>query len=663
MPTQPSTESAIPRAPLLWACAAFGGGVLLHIDRVPAWASASALILILWRCATAGSRWYPGILLRALLALILVGLVLLRFHTLNGLAAGTTLLMLMAALKLLETQRTRDQLVLIAAALFLLVAACLDRQQLSRVPLYAAQVWLCCAALAVVSHPSSGPGAALRLAGGGLLVALPLAVLLFVLFPRLPGSFWAIPRGDQALTGLSDTMNPFGIGQLATDYEPVFRVTFAGATPPPELRYWRGPVLHEFDGYTWRRGYALLRTLQPLDARGTPYRYRVALEPTHRRYWFALDTPVQAPDERATLSYDHQLIAREDVNTPVSFEGLSYTQLQSFQPLPAIERHQDLTLPASANPRSRDLATQLRARTSSDAGYIAAVLDYFRHGGFVYSLEPEPVGGDPVDQFLFRTRTGFCGHYASAFVALMRAGGVPARVVTGYLGGEWNPIGGYLVVRQSDAHAWAEVWLAQRGWTRIDPTAVVAPERLHRGVMDLLPGEVSARERLLRASPWLNALLQRWDAATAWWSERVLRYDYGAQLDLLARFGVRAPDARTLGWAFMLALCLWLIAIGWYFGRAAPAARVDPLARAYQRLCRKLARAVPPRQSHEGPLAFAAAVRARRPDLAADVQPLFERYAQLRYGPPAAEDAREIAAFARTVSRLRVTPALRGVAG
>lgn len=662
MATRPSTDPAATRAPLLWACAAFGGGVLLQIDRVPAWASASALILILWRCATAGSRWYPGILLRALLALTLVGLVLLRFHTLNGLAAGTTLLLLMAALKLLETQRTRDQLVLIAAALFLLVAACLDRQQLSRVPLYAAEVWLCCAALAVVSYPSSGAGAALRLAGGGLLVALPLAVLLFVLFPRLPGSFWAIPRGEQALTGLSDSMNPFGIGQLATDYEPVFRVKFSGAAPRPEERYWRGPVLHEFDGYTWRRGYALLRALPPLDARGTPYRYRVVLEPTHRRYWFGLDTPVQAPDERATLSYDHQLIAREDVNTPVSFEGLSYTQLLGPQPLPAIERHQDLTLPAAVNPRSRELATQLRAQAGSEAAFVGTVLDYFRRGGFVYSLEPEPVGGDPVDQFLFRTRTGFCGHYASAFVALMRAGGVPARVVTGYLGGEWNPIGGYLVVRQSDAHAWAEVWLAARGWTRIDPTAVVAPERLRRGVMELLPGALSARERLLRASPWLTPLLQRWDAATAWWSERVLRYDYGAQLDLLARLGVRAPDARTLGWAFMLVLCLWLIGIGWYFGRAAPAARADPLARAYRRLCRKLARALPPRQSHEGPLAFAAAVRAQRPDLAADVQPLLERYAQLRYGPPRAADGQAVAAFARAVARLRVTPTLQRLA-
>src|SRR5579862_287026 len=341
MATRQRSEAAAPRAPLLWACAAFGGGVLLHIDRLPAWASASALLLILWRCATAGSRWYPGKLLRALLAVTLVGLVLLRFHTLNGLAAGTTLLMLMAALKLLETQHTRDQLVLIGAALFLLVAACLDRQELLRVPLYAAQVWLCCAALAVVSYPQSGPAAALRLAGVGLLVALPLALLLFVLFPRLPGSFWAIPHGEQALTGLSEQMNPFGIGQLATDYEAVFRVKFEGAAPPPEERYWRGPVLHEFDGYTWRRGAALLRTLQPLDALGTAYRYRVALEPTHRRYWFALDTPVQAPDERAALSYDRQLIAREDVNSPVSFEGLSYTQLRNPQPLAAMERLQD----------------------------------------------------------------------------------------------------------------------------------------------------------------------------------------------------------------------------------------------------------------------------------------------------------------------------------
>jgi protein-glutamine gamma-glutamyltransferase len=642
-------------APLVWVCAAFAGGVLLHADRMPLWASASALALVGWRVANARSGWYPGLAVRAVLALCLVVLVLVRFHTLNGLAAGTTLLMLMGALKLLETRRPRDQLVLLAAALFLLLAACLDRQELARTPWYAAHTWLCCSALAVVAYPAFTPGAALRLAGRALLIALPLALVLFVFFPRLPGAFWAIPRGELALTGLSETMNPFGIGQLASSYDPAFRVRFAGPPPPPEERYWRGPVLHEFDGYSWGRGYGMFQGGQPLQFVGRPYRYQVELEPTYRRFWFALDLPAQSPDPRVLITADRQLLAAEPVNTAITYQGLSYTQARSTLPLAAEQRRTDTALPAGGNPRSRALAQQLRAVAASDAAYVQSVLGFLRSGGFVYSLEPEVLGANPVDEFLFRTRTGFCGHYASAFVVLMRAAGVPARVVTGYLGGELNPIGGYILVRQSDAHAWAEVWLTGRGWTRIDPTAVVAPERLREGIPELLPQALSARARLLHASPWLAALLQRWDAANVWWGEHVVKFDYGSQLGLLERLGIRAPDARLLGFTFMGALCVWLAAIGWYFGRNAPLGRPDALARAYQRLCRKIAQVGGARLPHEGPLGFAAALRAQRPELASLVTPLLERYAQLRYGPVRSSTrGADIAEFARGVARLRL---------
>jgi hypothetical protein len=233
---------------------------------------------------------------------------------------------------------------------------------------------------------------------------------------------------------------------------------------------------------------------------------------------------------------------------------------------------------------------------------------------------------------------------------------VPAHVVTGYLGGEWIPYGGYFLVRQSEAHAWAEVWLAGRGWMRVDPTAVVAPERLQRGLLDLLPQQLPARARLLHASPWLNELLQRWDAANAWWTNRVVKFDYDAQLGLLERLGIRSPDARALGWAFMSALCLWLAIIAWHVGRSIRRARPDPLSRAYARLCRKLARIVP-RAPHQGPLAFGEALIARRPEVRTAVLPLLERYAELRYGPPAPEQrAQDIRTFHDAVARLSLPP-------
>ena len=641
---------------LAWACAAFAGGVLLNLERVPSWTAATALLLIAWRLATerSGLR-LPGTVTRALLALGVVAVVLWRFHTLNGLAAGTAMLMLMSALKLLETRARRDQFVMVGAGLFLLLAACLDRQSLVRVPLYALQVWLCCSALAVVASAGCEGRAALRLAGRSLLLALPLAVLLFLFFPRLQGAFWAIPRGGEALTGLSDTMSPGSIVKLVASYDPAFRVQFAGRAPPAEELYWRGPVLHDFDGHTWRRASGAFHLRQRLQYLGTPYRYRVALEPTRQRWWFALDTPAQSSDANVLLTYDNQLLGAEALTEPLSFDAVSYTRTRALEPLGAFGRQQDTTLPPG-NPRSVALAQTLRQRAGSDADFVQATLEYLRSSGFVYTLTPEALGADPVDDFLFDTRAGFCGHYASAFVTLMRAAQVPAHVVTGYLGGEWNPIGDYFLVRQSDAHAWAEVWLEGRGWTRIDPTAVVEPERLRRGVFDLLPDALATRERLLRGSAWLTRALQRWDAANAWWSDHVVKFDYSAQLDLLGRFGIRSPDVRYLGWAFMLALLGWLTIIAWHIGRSARPAAPDALARAYARLCRKLARIGEPRAPYQGPLSLAETLRAHRPDLSDRVQPLLRRYTQLRYGPAApATRAQDIEEFRRAVARLSLS--------
>ena len=660
MAAVPAPEARQRLRPLAWACAAFAGGVLLNLDRVPPWAAAVALALIAWRLTSErAGTWLPGAAARAVLALASVALVLLRFHTVNGLAAGTALLMLMSGLKLIETRTRRDQFVMVGAALALLLAACLDRQSLARAPLYALEVWLACSALAAIASEGLTARGAVRLAGGALLLATPLAVLLFLFFPRLPGAFWAIPRGGEAATGLSDTLSPGSIVKLVTNYDPAFRVRFTSGVPPPEERYWRGPVLHDFDGYTWRRTSGVFHPRERLQYLGTAYRYRVALQPTQQRWWLALDTPAQSPAGNVTLTYDNQLVAAEPIREPVSFDAVSYTSVRSLEPLSIATRRLDTATPAGANPRLLVLAQSLRQRAGSDAEFVEASLEYLRRGGFVYSLTPERLGTDAVDDFLFNTRAGFCGHYASAFVALMRAGGVPAHVVTGYLGGEWNPVGGYFVGRQSDAHAWAEVWLEGRGWTRVDPTAVVAPERLRRGVLDLLPDALTTPERLLRSSPWLTRLLQQWDAANAWWSDRVVRFDYQAQLDLLGRLGVRSPDVRYLGWAFMLALLGWLALIAWHVGRAVRPAPPDALARAYGRLCRKLERVAPVRAPHQGPLSYADEVSAGRPELAQRVRALLERYAQLRYGRPDGTRARDIEEFRRAVARLSLPRGVR----
>ncbi len=645
--------------PLIWAAAALVSGVLLHIDRAPFWVTAAALLCVGWRFAHEFRPIrLPGPFVKIGVMLLLLVAVFVQFKTVNGLSAGTALLVVMGSLKLLETHTQRDRQVVIGVSLFLLLAACLDRQSLMRAPLYLIHAWICCAALGVTTRGNVGASrrTVAMLAARTLLLALPLAVVLFLFFPRMAGAFWTLPPSEAATTGLSDTMSPGSISSLGESDEPAFRVHFESDAPPPEERYWRGPVLHDFDGYTWRQspGQYYMRSL--LEYEGTPYRYSVTLEPTSERWWFALDTVMESPDNRRVrLTFDQQLLANQPVTRLVTYNAVSYTRTRSTGPIPLIARRVDTRLPPGRNLRSLALAQDMRARVASDRQYVASVLDLFRQGGFEYTLTPPLLDLDSVDDFIFNTKRGFCGHYASAFVTMMRAAGIPSRVVTGYLGGEWNPIRQYYLIRQSDAHAWAEVWLDGSGWTRVDPTAVVAPERLRRGLLDLMPETGSAATRMLRQVTWLTQLRQTWDAANDWWNERVVRFDFRTQLDLLRWLGFDSPDWRILGYLLSAGLIGWLLVIAWHVGRTSRSTPVDRLARAYEKLCRKLASAGAPREPHEGPLAYAAAIATRRPDLAVSANELLMNYAGLRFGNDFDEHTRPtaISTFERAVSRFR----------
>ncbi|MGQ0836866.1 MAG: transglutaminase TgpA family protein [Gammaproteobacteria bacterium] len=643
--------------PVALAAIVFTASVALHVDRLPLWCVAIALGCALW-CWLAAHRSMrlPVRTVRVAITCVLVAAVLGTFRTLNGLAAGTALLVVMGAVKLLETRARRDQLIVIFASLFLLLAACLDRQHLTRAPLYAAHAWLACTALLYVAHPSS----TLRwresagLTARSLALATPLALMLFVFFPRIPGAFWALPKSGQAVTGLSNSMSPGSITELTDSDAPAFRVWFDDAPPPPHERYWRGPVLHEFDGYTWRRVPRQFARQPRIEYEGAPVRYRVALEPHSNNWWFALDMPAGSPDRGVIFAWDYQLLALEPVTQVRHYAHVSHTRTRALDPLSTLGRRIDSALPAARNVRTQRLAARMRAAAAGDAAFASDVLEMFRTGGFEYTLTPPRLDLDSVDDFLFNTRRGFCGHFASAYVTLMRAAGVPARVVTGYLGGEWNPIGGYFIVRQSDAHAWAEVWLEGRGWTRIDPTGVVAPERLTRGLFDLLPDAASARMRFVRDTPWLARSLLAWDALNAWWNDRVVGFDFRAQLGILERLGLDAPGWQQLGIALAVALGAWLAWIAMQLSRSPRAPPPDRLARAYARLCRKLARVGLRREPHEGPTAFAARIEAEQEEIAPAAAPLLARYAQLRFGVPAPDRSRDaVAAFARDVSAFR----------
>lgn len=635
-------DGALPRSALLWVLACALGAVLLHVDRLPAWVNLVALACLSWRYALDGMhRRLPGAWLRAALAIALLLAVVAQFRSFSGLAAGSALLTCMASMKLLETRTRRDALIIIATSLFLMLAACLDRQQLLRAPLYVAETWLACATLAVLSAPQRRwrPWPALALAGRTLLLAVPVTLVLFLFFPRIQGHIWALPAGGAAHTGLSDEMSPGAISRLSESDEPAFRVHFLQNIPRPEQMYWRGPVLHTFDGFSWRRDRLVNYPAERLRYLGRPYLYRVTLEPQQRNWLFALDLPAAAPEGSTMLTFDHQLIALQPVTQTISYALTSYVDSVSTDRLSLLARRYDTQLPRGRNPRTLALAVSLRGETADNSKLIELILQRFREGGFEYTLTPPLLERDSVDDFLFNTRRGFCGHFASAFVTLMRAAGVPARVVTGYQGGEWNPVGSYFLIRQSDAHAWAEVWLEGRGWTRVDPTAVVAPDRLQRASTGSFGLGVDAAEQLLARLGWMDRARLSWDALNTWWQGNVLDFNLSSQLGLLQKLGFESPDLRHLGWMLASGMTVWLIWLGLRFGRNFRPARGDALARAYLRLCARLATTGTQRAADEGPLAYARRLQCTAPQKTAALRPLLIEYAQLRFGPDNSAEA------------------------
>jgi len=347
------------------------------------------------------------------------------------------------------------------------------------------------------------------------------------------------------------------------------------------------------------------------------------------------------------------LIAPAPVSRAVSYHLHSYPQYRSVEPLSPAARRLDLQLPPQRNPRSIELAHSLRQDAGSDAAFIDAVLAYLRDGGFTYTLEPPLLNLDSVDDLLFRTHQGFCGHYASAFVTLMRAGGVPARVVTGYLGGIWNRYGGYLFISQSDAHAWAEVWRENQGWVRVDPTAVVAPGRLTEELDELLPAGGGAGRRLLSA-PWITDALQAWQGLNAWWQDEFIGFNFARQLGLLAALGFRNHELQVLASLLAGGAAIWLTLIAWGL-RPRPQVRTDDsLSRSWRALERKLRHAAAPRAAYESTTAYAERVARAHPELSATLSALARRYARLRYG--AAASAADLEQFRRAVRRLHWRP-------
>jgi transglutaminase-like putative cysteine protease len=614
-----------------------------HIAHLPTWCSAFAGLMFAWR---AYITWrevkrptpLPKTWLLMLLLIVALAATLYTHRTLFGRDAGVTFVTVLLSLKLLETRTKRDIVVAISLSYFLILTNFFYSQSIAVAALMLVALVLITSALIAANRDADAMPflKQTRLAGVVILQAFPMMLVLFLLFPRVQGPLWGLPADANAgVTGLSDSMSPGMITSLSLSDGIAFRVVFNGAEPKPDELYWRGPVLSAFDGRNWRVGAADPERPSRFKAEGPSISYSVTLEPSNRPWIFALEMPTKLPDD-AHLTPDLQPVVRRPVNSRRRYDAVSSPQYVSEPYEMQADLAPYLYLPPGSNPRTRNLVAGWLFQGRNPAQMVDMALNYFRHEEFFYTLEPPLLDNNPIDQFLFISKRGFCEHYASAFVVMMRSAGIPARVVTGYQGGEINPVDGVFTVRQSDAHAWAEVWLRGRGWTRVDPTAAVSPARISLGMHGALPQRFEppliARFAGTWGASWLEHVRFDWEALSNRWNQFVLNYSPDRQRETLERLGMKTPDWRDMAIAMVVGLGLvGLVVMGWMLRAVRER---DPVERAWKAFCRRLGRAGAPRQAYEGPLDYGRRAAARlQGGQAQAVEVIAGTYAGLRYGP------------------------------
>jgi transglutaminase-like putative cysteine protease len=614
--------------------------IVPHLLRLPTWEAAPVLAIALWRGTAALRHWrMPHPLIKVALTLAVFAAVFATYGRVWGQNAGVALLVVMLSLKLTELRERRDVMVTVFLLYFLLVTHFLYSQELWTVAyLFISTISITALLIDVHHEGESRPlKMALRLASTLVLQSLPLMLLMFVLFPRLPGPLWTLPDdAGSSRSGLSDTMSPGDISRLALSDEIAFRVRFVDPAPVEGERYWRGPLLTDFDGITWRASQRQARAALP-DAQleGAAFRYEITLEPTRQNWLFALDLPVatQLP-EHARLTAEYQLVSTEPVRELRRYSLVSQPRYRLQQQLPDSLRAASLALPPRGNPRAQALAKQWRANAQNDMDVVRAALAMFRRDPFAYTLAPPSLGsldGDRIDAFLFATRAGYCEHYAGAFTYLMRAAGIPARVVTGYSGGDKNPFGDWYVIRQANAHAWSEVWIADRGWVRVDPTSAVSPERVDRSVSEArnfrAGGDVSLDQ--LDWSSLRYRLESSWDWIDARWNGLVLGYGTDQQREFLSRIGLGDWQSMLLALTGTVTALLTVLGVA-LMRRNAPAP-LDPALLLWQRGVRPLQKLGFQQRPDEGARDFVQRVSITRPDLREPLQQLLAAYLRVRY--------------------------------
>ncbi|MBT8139826.1 MAG: DUF3488 and transglutaminase-like domain-containing protein [Gammaproteobacteria bacterium] len=666
-----STASQIPRNSIIWLLLAQLVVILPHTGRMSWWMIAIWLLCALWRMAMfRGEASYPGRAVRGVLVMLGSIGVAVSFGSVGGLDFAVALLILAFSLKLIEVRTRRDMFLVFNLALFIVAASFLFSQSVFLALYQIGSIVLIFTAMVATQHALHNRAPLLSLRKSLRLVAqaVPVMLLFFLVFPRIP-PIWSVPTsGGGAGTGMSDSIEPGDIAKLNQSSKLAFVVEFESTRPPSIEMYWRGITLEDFDGRKWSAADSAVSVgdrsrreelTEQIELYGVPLRYTLIVEPTKKNWLFALPVAqLQTDADRAGMkgifyTADYNLRKRTPLSERSELKVESYLDYRADWTLSQQARKNNLRLPRRSNPRARSLAQQMYARTGSTEQFVLAMQRYFLEKDFFYTLEPPELGRHTVDEFVFDTRKGYCEHYANAFAFMLRAAGVPARVVVGYQGGEVNPHNNTLSVRQLDAHAWLEYWQAGEGWLRLDPTYTVAPERINFG----LEGALARRPELgasrlsplyLRNLAMIKSVRLRLDAINHSWQRWVVNFDASQQRRVFERL-MGSADPWKLGLIVAGVLGAMLALLSFIILRPGAKDTRSPEHKLYRRFCRKMQKRLQLRRGKaETPLAFAARIAAQAPQCAEQADAITRQYMQIAY---AGESG--LKQFKRSVERFR----------
>ena len=611
---------------------------LPHMLHMPIWSSSLLLCLLAFRimCSEKLIRRYfvSTYFFRVLVGTVIFTGVFISFGTIVGRDAGVTLLALLGGLKLLEIKGDRDYFISTYIG-FLLILTNFFYTQTFAVSMYMGMTVLVLIAALISFNDQDktlNPQHRLQTASLLFLHALPLMLLMFLLFPRVSGPLWGLPKDAQlGITGIDDEMSPGSISELILSDEVAFRVEFEGNIPEKSRLYWRGPVLWYTDGYKWVPGIPRRPDIEILNT-SEPINYTVTLEPTDKRWLYALDIPTAAAED-SYLGHDLQLRTRRAVIKRTRYEMSSYPDYVLISNDPE-ELEKALQLPGRYHPKTIALAHSWRKQGLNDIEMVQKALSFFNEEPFYYTLLPPVFINDNIDEFIFESREGFCEHYAAAFTVLMRAAGIPTRVVTGYQGGYINPVGDYLIVHQRDAHAWTEVWLGMdQGWVRVDPTSAVSPSRVTDGIESAIPETLIRVPLGIYNNSFTRSVWERvsntFDAINTRWSQWVLGYDRNRQRRILSQIGLNL-NRRELMITMIGIVITCFSVIG--FGLLTRSKNdTDKVRQYYGKFKKKLSAIGVQVNDHEGPRDLARKAGRIRGDLAERINTITETYIKIRY--------------------------------